>query len=142
MSHRRLLVASWLCIPMAVYGMVAPFALLLPSHVFDKTWPPHARFHVVWASGKLFSLGTGQLLMALFGLPTGKPWAWYAMLSNLLFGALSVIPASRMFHGPIAPFGSHDRSTKLALVAVLSTVLGLALAMPSVFRQRSLRSPR
>lgn len=83
------------------------------------------------------SLGTGQLLMARFGLPTGKPWAWYAMLSNLLFGALSVIPARRMFHGPIAPFGSHDHSTKLALVAVLSTMLGLVLAIPSVFLWRS-----
>lgn len=134
MSNRRLRVASWLCIPSAIYAMVAPFALLLPSHAFDKTWPPHARFHLFWASGKMFALGITQFFLARSGLPSGKRWTWYALASNLLFGGLSIIPASRIAHGPIAPFRSHDRTTKLAIVALLSTVLGLLIAIPAIFR--------
>ncbi|HLY25733.1 MAG TPA: hypothetical protein VKQ72_05295, partial [Aggregatilineales bacterium] len=83
---------------------------------------------------KLFALGTGQLLLALFGLPSGKRWTWYAMVSNVLFGGFSMIPASRLAHGPISPFRSHDRSTKLGVITSLSAVIGLILAIPSVFR--------
>lgn len=140
MNDRRLVVASWLCIPMAVYAMVAPFALLLPSHAFDKTWPPHAKFHLYWASGKLFAVGTGQLFLALFGLPSGKRWTWFALLSNILFGGLSIVPASRVAHGPIAPFRSHDRSTKLAGIAFLLAAVGLVLAFPAVFRSSAPRT--
>ena len=139
MTDRRLVVASWLCIPMAVYAMVAPFAILLPSHAFDKTWPPHAKFHLFWASGKLLALGTGQLFLALFGLPSGKRWTWYAMVSNILFGGLSMIPASYIAHGPIPPFQLHDRSTKLVVITFLSAAIGLMFAMPSVFRSSTHR---
>ena len=138
MIDKRLTVASWLCLPSAVYALVAPFALLLPSHAFDKTWPPHARFHLFWASGKLFALGTTQFFLARFGLPSGERWTWYALVSGLLFGGLSIIPASRIAHGPIAPMHSHDRSTNLAAFAMISAVVGLTLAFPAIFRRAEL----
>jgi hypothetical protein len=118
---------------MGVYAVITPFALLIPSHAFDMSWPPHAKFHLYWASSKLFALGISHLLIALFPLRDAQPWSWFALLANLVFGGLSIIPASRIAHGPIAPLSGHNRSTLLALLTFLSTILGLALAFPAIF---------
>ncbi len=132
MIDRRLSAGSWLCIPFALYAILAPFLLLLPSHAFDKSWPDHARFHLLWASGKLFAIGTNQYLLVRYGLRSGKPWVWYALASNLIFGGMTIVPASRIAHGPIPPFQSHDRSTKLAVFVFLSGIVGLALSFPAL----------
>ena len=142
MTDLRLAVGTWLCIPMSLYAMVAPFAFLLPSHAFEKTWPDHARFHLMWAAGKLFALGTGQLLLALFGLRSGQRWVWCAMLSNIVFGGLSMLVASRIAHGPVVSFKAHDRSTKFAVITFVAAFIGLALAFPTVFRPVTRRPHR
>jgi hypothetical protein len=75
MLSNRVRVASWLFTIAGVYMCVAPFALLLRSHAFDKSWPAHARFHVTWAAGKLLALGIGEILLARFPLLAGERWS-------------------------------------------------------------------
>lgn len=132
MIDRRVTVGSWLCIPFTIYAILAPFLILLPSHAFEESWPDHAKFHLYWASGKLFAIGINQYLLARYGLREGKPWVWYALASNLIFGGMAIVPASRIAHGPILPFHSHDNATKLAVFTFLCGIAGLVLCRPAL----------
>ncbi len=136
-AERRLRLASWLCMAPGLFSVIAPFALLLPSHSFDPDWPDHARFHVTWGAGKLLAVGLNLFLLSTFGLRRGLRWSWFALASNLTFGGLVVIPASRFHHGPLAPAHSHDRSTKLGALTLLLGLLGLAISAGPLFGRHS-----
>ena len=136
-GRRLLLFASWLSFAPGIYSVIAPFALLLPSHAFDPDWPPHARFHVTWGAGKLLAIGINQLILSHFGLRRGLRWSWFALASNLTFGGLVVIPASRFHHGSLAPAHSPDRSTKLGALTLLLGFLGLAISAGPLFGRHS-----
>jgi hypothetical protein len=123
----RVMVASWLFTMAGVYMCVAPFTLLLPSHAFDRRWPAHARFHLTWAAGKLLALGIGEILLARYPLRAGEKWSWFGLASNTLFCGGSMILASRVQHGPIAPLWRHDRSTLLGTACLVGTIVGLLL---------------
>jgi hypothetical protein len=128
-AGRQLLsIGAWLSCAPGIYAIVAPFALLLPSHAFDPNWPPHARFHVTWGAGKLLAIGINQFILSRFGLRRGLSWSWFALAVNLIFGGLVVIPASRFHHGPLAPARRHDRSTQLGALTLLLGLLGLAIS--------------
>jgi len=138
MTSKRLTLAAWLSVPAALYAIVAPFAQLLPSHAFDKSWPAHARFHLTWAAGKLLAIGISSLLLIVFPLRAGQRWGWFALASNLLFGGMSILPASRLQHGPIPPLDKHDHSTQVVALCMLSGILGLALAFRPCFSQKNI----
>ena len=129
----RLNVAAWLCGLPGLYGVIAPFAMLMPNHGFDKSWPSHARFHITWASGKLFALGINQMLLAWIPLRRRQGWSWFALASNYVFGGLAVPFASRLQLGPLHPLRTHDGPTKLAVAGMIASLCGLALAFTPVF---------
>ena len=128
MNQNRLRIAALMSMPAALLALVAPLTELLPSHAFDKSWPVHARYHLTWAAGKLFALGVNQLLLIIFPFRAGQRWSWFALASNLLFGGLIIIPASRIQHGSIPPFEKHDRITKFSVLCVLLAILGLVIS--------------
>jgi hypothetical protein len=90
----------------------------------------------MWAAGKLFAIGVCQLLLIIFPFRGGERWSWFAMASNLLFGGLSLVPASRIVHGPIPTLNKHDRSTQVVAACMLSGILGLVLGFGPMFIRR------
>jgi len=125
--------AVWLSFPLAICGLVVPWAMILPSHAFDKSWPAHARFHATWGAAKLFALGVTQLMIIIFPFSRGERWSWFALATIVLFGGVSIYPASRLQHGPVVPFSHHDRSTRLIVLCLLAGMLGLGLSVYPMF---------
>ena len=132
----QLSLATWLCALPGAYAIIAPFTMLIPEHAFDTSWTPHQRYHITWAAGKLLALGINQVLLAFIPLRRRQRWSWFALTANFIFGGLSILVASRLQVGPLRPFHTHDRPTRLAVVAMVSTAVGLALAYLPLFRKR------
>lgn len=91
---RRLKAASWVFIAASVYGIVSPFADLIPKHAFDEAWPAHARFHVTWAAAKLLALSLLTALIAWFPFRRGERWSWFALGVIALLGIGGLVVAS------------------------------------------------
>ena len=51
MIGRSRLVSALLLVAAAIYGIIPPIVDLGESHTFHPSWPPHARFHMVWLLG-------------------------------------------------------------------------------------------
>jgi hypothetical protein len=122
----------WLMIPLALCGLLVPFLLIIPNHAFDRSWPMHARFHVIWGASKLLALGITQSLLIVFPYSRGEPWSWFALASNTLLGGMSIGVASRIAQGPVPPWSEHDRSTHLMIICLLLSALGLILGVDPV----------
>ena len=51
LNKRSKLVSVLLLVAAAIYGIIPPIVDLGESHTFHPSWPPHARFHMVWLLG-------------------------------------------------------------------------------------------
>jgi len=47
-----------------IYALVIPFLEIDASHVFNETWPPHARLHEVWQLITNIAIGAIALWLA------------------------------------------------------------------------------
>ena len=125
--------SKWLLLPLAVCGLLIPPLRIIPSHAFDLTWPVHARFHAIWGASKLFALGILQALLVLIPYSRGEPWSCFALAVIVVFGGMSIGMASRVAHGPVTPVHQHDRSTRIVIVCLAMSALGLALGVEPMF---------
>lgn len=91
---RRLRIASWVFLAASIYGIVSPFADLIPKHALDASWPAHARFHVTWAAAKLLALALLTALIAWYPFRRGERWSWFALLIITVLGIGGLVAAS------------------------------------------------
>ena len=120
---RRLRWASWVFLAVTVYGVIAPFADLIPKHAMDGSWPAHARFHVTWAAGKLLALALLTALIAWFPFRRGERWSWFALLIIAVLGIGGLVAASawHMSGPPLHLYVVAGGSLAAMLVALWAT---------------------
>ena len=97
-----------------VYALVIPYLEINDSHVFNTSWPPHARLHEVWQLSTHGALG----VLALW-LTWRRQEVRLASLINLI-----VMGGVLVAHGLAAGYGGSIHSGNLE-----TQVLGLPLAV-------------
>lgn len=127
--NRRLVVASWIFLAASVYGVIAPFADLIPKHALDAGWPAHARFHVTWAAGKLLALALLTALIAWYPFRRGEPWSWFALAIVTVFGLGSLVAGS-LWHMS----GPPPHLYAIAALSVAAMLAALGYSWRPVFR--------
>jgi len=111
-----------LCLFAAVSGVVVDFTA---SHVYNPTWPPHAKFHGYLSIARTVLIMAVALALLWGPVRHGDQFAW-GVLVVLLLGWLAI-----WFIAPIVVPGTGDRATYLfAGVLVPLYIVGLWLIRP------------
>lgn len=97
-----------------VYALLIPFLEINDSHVFNQSWPPHARLHEAWQLAT--HCGLGMLALWL---------AWWRQQVRLA-GALNILVMGGVLvaHGMAGVYGGSVHSGNLE-----TAVLGVPLAV-------------
>lgn len=97
-----------------VYALVIPYLEINDSHVFNTSWPPHARLHEVWQLATHGALGVLTLWLAW-----GRGEVRIASLINVV-----VMGGVLVAHGLAHTYGGSIHSGNLETM-----VLGMPLAV-------------
>lgn len=60
----KMIAEIFITLGVVIYAVLIPFLEINPSHVFNDTWPPHARFHDVWQLITNITIGAVALWLA------------------------------------------------------------------------------
>jgi len=112
-----LVVVTALSVFVAVSAVVVDFT---NTHVYNPTWPPHARFHGYLSIARTVLIMAAIMLLAWGPVRAGVKWAW-GVLSLLLLGWLAI-----WFLAPLVVPGSGDVGAYI-FAGVLTPIALLAL---------------
>ena len=113
-----------------VYGLVIPFLEVNASHVFNETWPAHARLHEVWQLITNCTIGLLSLWLAWF-----NNQVHVASLLNMavMGGVLLAHILSPAYGGTI--LSGNVQTTILGMeLAVFAAVLVVVLAVIAFYQ--------
>ena len=120
----KLLIAKILLTLQCVVLLVWPLPEILTGHIFLEDWPPHARFHAIWAAGMLVALCAMTLTFTWRYLKQGETAAWFAIASFVFFAQGSVLVARLYYPGPDWIF---------VFLGIAAPTLALVLSAPTAF---------
>lgn len=106
-----------LCAFVAVSAIIYDFT---PTHLYNPTWPPHARFHAYLSVARTVLIMATIVALVWGPVRAGQRFAW-GLLAFLLLGWLAI-----WFLAPLAVPGMVDR-IDLWFAAVLTPTSGLGL---------------
>ncbi len=117
-----LVLLTALSVFVAISGVVVDFT---PTHVYNPTWPPHARFHGYLSIARTVLIMAAVVVLAWGPVRAGDGFGW-AVLALLLLGWIAI-----WFIAPLVVPGTEDRAASLfaAVLAPLS-LIGLWLSRP------------
>lgn len=130
--RKRVAVAAWVFVVAAAILGIQAIADAIPKHAFDMSWPSHARFHVTVGAASQLGFAIITMLIALIPFRQGERWSWWALLSFVILGFISLIPAS-IWHGSGPPPGAW----LLIGICIVAMLLGLGLTAGVGIRGRS-----
>lgn len=83
-----------LLLTVATLGQMIGLWFAVPEHIVDRTWPPHARFHVMQAVFWITGLDGSILLLTWGPLRHQERWSLWALLGLLVFAQISYFIAA------------------------------------------------
>lgn len=96
-----------------IYGVVIPFLEINASHVFNETWPAHARLHEVWQLTTNISIGIVALWLTWVKNQVNLP----SILNIAVMGGVLIAHVFEGLYGGSIISGNVEK-----------TVLGIELA--------------
>jgi hypothetical protein len=111
-----------LCAFVAISGVVVDFTA---THIYNPTWPPHARFHGYLSIARTVLIMLAVMVLGWGPVRAGARFAW-GVLALLLLGWIAI-----WLLAPLAVPGTGDRAGYVfaGVLAPLS-LIGLWLARP------------
>ena len=73
----------------ASLGQLFGYWFAIPEHIWDKTWPLHARFHMIQAFFWVTGLNGGILALVWWPLQHREQWSFWTLLALLIFAQTS-----------------------------------------------------
>jgi hypothetical protein len=117
-----LLLLTGLSAFVAISGVVVDFTA---THVYNPTWPPHARFHGYLSIARTVLIMASVIVLAWGPVRGGDRFAW-GVLALLLLGWVAI-----WFLGPLVVPGTGDPAAYLfAAVLLPLSLIGLWFAQP------------
>ncbi|MCC2618127.1 hypothetical protein LJ739_17865 [Aestuariibacter halophilus] len=115
------------------YLVVIPYLETNQSHVFNQTWPPHARFHEVWQLFTHCALG----IVALWLTWHRQAIAMAATLSTCIMGGVLVAHAMSGEYGGSVQSGNLSKQVLGMELAVFVALVVVLLSLTAAFIARS-----
>lgn len=107
----------------AISGVVVDFTA---THVYNPTWPPHARFHGYLSIARTVLIMATVIVLAWGPVRAGDRFGW-GVLALLLLGWIAI-----WFLAPLVVPGTGDRAAYIfAAVLLPLSLIGLWLTEPS-----------
>lgn len=83
-----MLLASAL-LTVAALGQLLGYWFAVPEHIVDRTWPIHARFHMIQAFFWITGLDLALLVLTWVPLQQREPWSLWTLLALFIFAQVS-----------------------------------------------------
>jgi hypothetical protein len=96
-------IPSVLLLTVAALGQLFGYWFAVPEHMVDRTWPLHARFHLIQAFFWITGLDVAILVLIWWPLQQHELWSLWLLLALFLFAQLSyfvallALPKGRQF---------------------------------------------
>lgn len=117
-----------------IFTALIPYLEINASHVFNETWPPHAKFHEVWQLTT--NCGIGLLCLWLAWIKNEIPIA--SILVSLVMGGVLVSHAVQDTYGGSILSGNSTVTVLGIGIAALAAGLAVVLAVAaSILDNRS-----
>jgi hypothetical protein len=97
------MILSAVLLTLAALGQLVGYWVAVPEHIVDRTWPLHARFHIIQAFFWITGLDVAILILIWWPLRQREVWSLDALLALFLFAQLSyfvallALPKGRQF---------------------------------------------
>jgi cell division protein FtsW (lipid II flippase) len=78
-----------LLLTVAAVGQLLGYWFAVPEHIVDRSWPLHARFHMVQAFFWITGLDLALLVLIWWPLQHREAWSLWALLALFVFAQLS-----------------------------------------------------
>jgi len=111
------LTVAIILITITTIGHALGYSFAVPDHLFDPTWPAHARFHVLQALIGVIGIDLAILILTFGPFRRAEQWAWWLVGILLVFAQVGYFLAALMIPEGITP------GLGINLVYVLSIVL-------------------
>jgi len=111
-------------ITITTIGHALGYSFAVPEHLFDPSWPDHARFHVLQALIGVIGIDLAILALTFGPFQRREQWAWWLVGILLIFAQGGYFLAAIFIPEGITP------GLGVNLVYVLSIILwGIGLGM-------------
>ena len=116
-----------LLLTIAALGQLFGYWFAVPEHIVDRSWPIHARFHMVQAFFWITGLDLAILVLIWWPLRNRELWSLWTLLALLFFAQISYFLAILVLPKGLRPSAGNWHEWVYGLDAVIFAV-GLFLA--------------